>query len=95
MGHSLASLRPISTSRSPVFDHPDRLIIGDIYVREPYRGTGLAHKSLNHATKRARNVGCSELALDVDVNNERATAFYEKLGFEIHRHRMRVAANEI
>lgn len=74
----------------PVFDRPDRLIVGDFYVREPYRGTGLARELLHRAAERARETGCSELALDVDVENERAIAFYEKLGFETSRRRMLV-----
>lgn len=77
-----------------VFERPSRLVIGDIYVREPYRGTGLANELIDHATDRARETECEELALDVDVENERAIAFYESLGFEIHRHRMRVAIDE-
>lgn len=71
-----------------VFDRPDRLIVGDIYVREPYRGTGLARDLLLRAVERARETGCTELALDVDVDNERAIAFYEKLGFVTSRRRM-------
>ena len=79
----------------PVFDRPDRLIIGDIYVREAYRGTGLARDLIDRAVERARETGCEELALDVDVDNERALAFYEKLGFEPRRHRMRVPVDEL
>jgi ribosomal protein S18 acetylase RimI-like enzyme len=71
-----------------VFDRPDRLVIGDIFVRDPYRGTGLADELLARARARAEAADCAELALDVDVDNERALAFYEKHGFELHRHRM-------
>ena len=78
-----------------VFTRPDRLVVGDIYVRKPYRGTGLARDLIDRAAERAREAGCAELALDVDVDNERAIAFYEKLGFETSRHRMRAAVNEI
>lgn len=77
-----------------VFDRPDRLIVGDIYVREPYRGTGLADDLLERAAERARAVGCGELALEVDVDNERAIAFYEKRGFETDRRRMSVAVED-
>jgi ribosomal protein S18 acetylase RimI-like enzyme len=78
----------------PVFDRPDRLVVGDVYVREPYRGTGLARDLIDVAAERAREVGCAELALDVDADNERAIAFYEKLGFETRRRRMRAAVDE-
>ena len=78
-----------------VFDRPDRLVVGDVYVREEYRGTGLAAELVERATERAREVDCDELALDVDADNERALAFYEKLGFETHRYRMRVGVNDL
>jgi ribosomal protein S18 acetylase RimI-like enzyme len=72
--------------RSPsVFDRPDRLCIGDLYVSEPYRGSGLARDLIDRATERARRLDCAELALDVDVDNDRAVALYEKLGFETYR----------
>ena len=73
-----------------VFDRPDRLVTGDIYVRESHRGTGLARELIDRAARRARETGCAELVLDVDVDNERAIAFYEKLGFEPLHRRLRV-----
>lgn len=78
-----------------VFDHPDRLIIGDIYVSKPYRGTGLARKLIGRAIERAREAGCAELILDVDIDNKRAIAFYESLGFETYRRQMLVAVDEL
>lgn len=77
-----------------VFDRPDRLVIGDIFVREPYRGTGLADELLARARARAEAADCPELALDVDVDNERALAFYEKHGFEPHRRRMHAPVDD-
>jgi ribosomal protein S18 acetylase RimI-like enzyme len=72
----------------PVFDRPDRLRVGDIYVREPHRGTGLARELIDRAIQQARETGCSELTLDVDVDNDRALAFYRTLGFETYRRQM-------
>lgn len=74
----------------PVFERPDRLVVGDLYVREDHRGTGLARELIERAARRARESGCPELALDVDADNDRALAFYGKLGFEPHRHRLLV-----
>lgn len=82
-------------SSPTVFDTPDRLVVGDLYVREPYRGTGLAADLLDRAARRARSAGCEELALDVDVGNDRALAFYEKYGFETVRRRMSVPIETI
>ncbi|WP_254864718.1 GNAT family N-acetyltransferase [Halovivax gelatinilyticus] len=82
-------------SSPPTFDWPDRFLIGDLFVRESYRGSGLAETLLARAADQAREDGCSELALDVDVDNERARAFYEKMGFETERHRMRLATAQV
>lgn len=77
-----------------VFDRPDRLLVGDLYVREPYRGTDLADDLLERAAARARAVGCAKLALEVDVDNERAVAFYEEHGFETDRRRLSLTVEE-
>lgn len=76
-----------------VFDHPDRLVVGDVYVRERYRGSGLARDLIDRAAERARETGCTELTLDVDADNERALAFYRKLGFETRRRQLSVAVD--
>lgn len=78
-----------------VFDRPDRLLIGDLYVREPSRGTGLARRLVERAATDARERDCPELCLDVDASNERALAFYEKVGFAEHRKRMTLPADEV
>ena len=78
-----------------VFDRPDRLVVGDIYAAEPYRGTGLADRLIERAGLDARERDCGELRLDVDVGNERARAFYENRGFEEYRKRLTVPASEV
>ncbi|PSQ16177.1 GNAT family N-acetyltransferase [Halobacteriales archaeon QS_8_69_26] len=78
-----------------VFDRPDQLRIGDVYVREPYRGEGLARTLVDRVADRAREAGCAEVTLDVDVDNDRALAFYEKLGFETTRRTMAVAVEDL
>jgi len=62
------------------FDRSDRLVVGEIYVAEPYRGTGLADRLMERAAADAREQDCGELRLDVDVDNGRAMAFYENQG---------------
>ncbi|WP_050033006.1 GNAT family N-acetyltransferase [Halorubrum halophilum] len=71
-----------------VFDRPDRLVVGDIYVAEPYRGTGIGGRLMERAAVDAREQDCGALRLDVDVDNDRAMAFYEKQGFEPYRKQM-------
>lgn len=78
-----------------VFDRPDRLLVGDFYVHEKRRGEGLASELMERAADRAREAGISELTLDVDVDNERAIRFYEKLGFETVRNQMTVDTGEL
>ncbi|SDJ67270.1 Acetyltransferase (GNAT) family protein [Halovenus aranensis] len=65
-----------------VFDRPDRLFICDIYVEESYRGTGLSETLFDRLREWAREAGCTQFSLDPHVDNDRAIAFYEKLGFE-------------
>lgn len=79
----------------PVFERPDRLVVGDVYVRGGYRGSGLATKLLETAGDRARDLGCGEVVLDVDVDNHRAVAFYEKLGFGPIRRRLGIDADAL
>jgi ribosomal protein S18 acetylase RimI-like enzyme len=71
-----------------VFDRPDRLFICDIYVGEPYRGTGLAEDLFDRIRDWAREAGCEEFSLDPHVDNDRAITFYEKLGFERTQYHM-------
>jgi ribosomal protein S18 acetylase RimI-like enzyme len=68
-----------------VFDRPDRLVVGDLYVAPPFRGSGLADRLLDRAVADARDRGCGQLRLDVDVDNGRAVSFYERAGFEEYR----------
>ncbi|QKG91856.1 N-acetyltransferase [Halorubrum salinarum] len=75
------------------FERPDRLVIGEIYVAEPFRGTGLAERFVERAVADARDHGCEQLRLDVDVDNERAVAFYERIGFEDYRKQMTMAVD--
>lgn len=89
IGGDLAGFIATDVDECPsTFDRPDRLVVCDVYVREPFRGTGLARELVDRARTRARESGCAEFELEVDVPNERAVAFYEKLGFETSRYTM-------
>jgi GNAT superfamily N-acetyltransferase len=84
VGYAAASVE----SSAPVFAAGDRLHVGELYVREPYRGEGVAGNLLDRVEETAAARGCERVTLDVDVGNERARAFYEKRGFAVARHRM-------
>lgn len=77
------------------FETPDRLHVGNFYVDPAYRGTGLADDLIARAIQHAREDGAEELTLEVDVDNDRALAYYEKLGFEIAKYRMRAPLEEV
>ncbi|TKX56864.1 GNAT family N-acetyltransferase [Halorubrum sp. SS7] len=84
VGYAAASVE----SSAPVFAAGDRLHVGELYVREPYRGEGVAGDLCDRVDAAAAARGCERVTLDVDAGNERARAFYEKRGFDVARHRM-------
>jgi ribosomal protein S18 acetylase RimI-like enzyme len=77
------------------FDTADKLILGNFYVDTAYRGTGLADDLVARAIQQAREDGAEELTLRVHVDNDRALAYYEKLGFEVAQYKMRVPLEEV
>lgn len=79
----------------PFLDPPERLFVGNLYVRPRYRGSGLADRLVTRAVQYAREEGCVEFSLGVEAKNERARAYYEKLGFEPFRQRMSVRLDAI
>lgn len=78
-----------------VFDRPDRQVVGDLYVRKAYRGSGLAVELVERVAREAEERDAAELYLEVDVDNERAQAFYDKLGFDIHRRELTMPLEEL
>ena len=74
---------------------PDQLILGNFYVDPAYRGTGLADDLVTRGIQHAREDGAEELTLYVHVDNDRALAYYEKLGFDVSRYKMRVPLEEV
>jgi len=74
-----------------VFVLPERLamiwdaaVLNEVYVRPEHRGTGVADDLMDAALDLARSqdLPLDRLVLDVDRENERAGAFYERHGFE-------------
>ena len=53
-----------------------------MWVRPAYRGTGAAMKLVEAVKEHAVAQGHSRVMLDVSLENERAAAFYRKLGFK-------------
>ncbi|MED4017681.1 GNAT family N-acetyltransferase [Sutcliffiella cohnii] len=55
--------------------------INDLYVKVPYRGNGYSKLLIEEALKEFRNLGYSDVRLNVYAHNEKAMALYEKMGF--------------
>jgi len=66
----------------PVETRPDDLEIKRIYVLASLHRSGLGRRFLAEAVAHARAEGCARLLLGVYKNNDRALAFYERMGFE-------------
>jgi len=62
----------------------DAAVLNEIYVAPEHRGTGVADDLMDAALDVAReqSLPLDRLVLDVDRENERAKAFYERHGFE-------------
>jgi ribosomal protein S18 acetylase RimI-like enzyme len=62
----------------------DAAVVNELWVAESERGTGLADALLEGvlAHARAQALPLDRVLLDVDAENERARAFYERHGFE-------------
>jgi GNAT superfamily N-acetyltransferase len=69
-------------SSAPVFARGDRIDVGELFVREADRGTGLADRLLDRCAEWGRERGCERVRLSVNVDNDRARAFYDRRGFE-------------
>jgi len=62
----------------------DAAVLNEIFVDPEYRGTDVADELLAAAlaTARDQDPPLDRMVLDVDPNNDRAKAFYERHGFE-------------
>ena len=76
-------------------DSSERLFIGNLYVAPAYRGTGLVDELVERAMQYAREEGCGKFSLGVEATNERAKAYYEKLGFEPYGQTMTVSLDSV
>ncbi|WP_435154780.1 GNAT family N-acetyltransferase [Haladaptatus sp. DFWS20] len=62
----------------------DAAVLNEIFVHPDYRGTGVADDLMDAAIALARDqsLPLDRLVLDVDRENDRAQAFYDRYGFE-------------
>ena len=55
--------------------------IHDLAVLPAHRGQGIGHRLLEAVERKARDLGCCKLTLEVQENNHRARRVYEAAGF--------------
>ncbi len=55
---------------------------GGMSVIPEARGTGIAKTLMEHHIQKAKEIGCRQLFLEVIDGNDRAIAFYKKMGYE-------------
>ena len=62
----------------------DAAVLNELYVVPEYRGTGVADDLMDAtlAVARSQDLPLDRLVLDVDRQNDRAQAFYDRWGFE-------------
>ena len=62
----------------------DAAVLNEIFVASEERGTGVADDLMEAAVEcaRSQNLPLDRMVLDVDRENDRARAFYERYGFE-------------
>ncbi|MFP8958563.1 GNAT family N-acetyltransferase [Natrialbaceae archaeon A-CW3] len=62
----------------------DAAVLNELYVRPAFRGTGVADGLMERAieTAREQSLPLERLVLDVDRENDRAQAFYDRYGFD-------------
>lgn len=56
--------------------------ITELIVSNRFQGKGIGAMLVEEAKRMARSMGCAELDVSVEVENEKAVGFYRKLGFE-------------
>ncbi len=59
-------------------------VVEDVVVDESLRGRGIGKQMMQHAMTLAREAGCYKLALNSNMQRERAHAFYDSLDFARH-----------
>ena len=74
----LASLHRLSL----LTDDAPLAFLTSLVVAEDYRGRGIGQRLVEHVSRRARELGCTRIAVTTHLRRAGAHAFYERLGFE-------------
>ncbi len=57
-------------------------IIDELVVHKNYRGRGIGNRLVDNAVRKARELGCSEIGVGTECENEKAREFYKRCGFD-------------
>jgi GNAT superfamily N-acetyltransferase len=85
VGYCACELTALSRDGDGSGGGPPAMKLGQLYVLESHRGTGLGRFMLGHVERRARNLGRGTLWLQVNKRNPGAISFYKAAGFTIAR----------
>ncbi|MBI1189149.1 MAG: GNAT family N-acetyltransferase [Tepidisphaera sp.] len=83
-GDAIVGFLVASTEREiPVYRLSEFLFVHDMFVEPACRGRGLGRLLMQHALERAREIGVTQLRLDVARANEPARRLFESCGFRV------------
>jgi ribosomal protein S18 acetylase RimI-like enzyme len=78
---SIIEVDGVPAGRFRVVRLPDRIFLGGIQVHPDFQGKGVGTELINALIEEGRALS-KPVVLDVDRDNNRARALYERLGFE-------------
>jgi ribosomal protein S18 acetylase RimI-like enzyme len=78
----LAGFAKLGPDNLPGEALPGTIELYQLYVLEPWHGSGIARELMDWAIAEARRQGACYLTLTVYIDNHRARRFYERYGFE-------------
>jgi ribosomal protein S18 acetylase RimI-like enzyme len=81
------------TALPPFFARRYRGYIHDVYVRNAYRRQGIARRMVQEILRWLRGRGVQLVELTVAANND-AVGFWQRLGFRIYMHQMKLELGE-
>ncbi|HXF81329.1 MAG TPA: GNAT family N-acetyltransferase [bacterium] len=81
------------TALPPFFERRYRGYIHDVYVRHPFRRRGIARRMVQEILRWLRDRGVPLVELTVAANND-AVGFWQRLGFSIYMHQMKLELGE-
>lgn len=64
-------------------------VVYDMYVREPYRRSGIANRMFTEAMAWFEKKKIKNIELSVDARNTAGVKYWESLGFSVYKFRMR------